>query len=94
MQTQQLKLSLFQTHLQIFHRMDRLLIVLKQMLFGAGQTLLDQLPTFSSKTMKELTDLYEFRVNSLSLYIIRIPLYLMFRVLVYRQCPRLNKETG
>ena len=70
MQTQQLKLSLFQTHLQIFHRMDRLLIVLKQMLFGAGQTLLDQLPTFSSKTMKELTDLYEFRVNSLSLYII------------------------
>ena len=69
MQTQQLKLSLFQTHLQIFHRMDRLLIVLKQMLFGAGQTLLDQLPTFSSKTMKELKDLYEFRVNSLSLYI-------------------------
>ena len=70
MQTQQLKLSLFQTHLQIFHRMDHLLIVLKQMLFGAGQTLLDQLPTFSSKTMKELTDLYEFRVNSLSLYLV------------------------
>ena len=57
---QQLKLFLFQTHRQIFRRMDHRLIALEQTLFGADQKQLDQRPAFSSKTMNELTDTNKF----------------------------------
>ena len=60
MKMQQLKLFLFQTHLQIFRRMDHRLIALEQTLFGADQKLLDQRLAFSSKTMNELTDTNKF----------------------------------
>ena len=56
---QQLKLFLFQTHLQIFRRMDHRLIALEQTLFGAARTQLDQRPAFSSKTNKD----WEIKIN-------------------------------